>query len=519
MYARRNIQFTRPTQTKHCVTQRNVVCVPPTKGYGISDALKQMLVDSVACGDSKIAAAVAANFNVIECIAGAGSCKTPDVQLIHLQVGLADFALDQARSLIDQVKVRGEANGQTHFRASGYRDAEAQKNSQGTSVFKSRANSTNSFTRTSAARESSLSTSRAQADGSFLNIGSDRSTRQQNASTTDSLKAKSVTEGTGDGCSTYQMARENTTNTQTGQNPNLVSASVAAVPRFKIEITPDNLLLVAAAGIHLVVAGPVLTSQALPVFKIGKSSCGSITPDAGSAPTGCGIIPPSVGYSARTSVQSSGNWSIGLPVVGVISSATGTGTQTSIHEKYEQVCTRGRGTVEGESKSCLRYVENTDGTSHGETHSLSSGGQNQAVSRQGDSLKTSASKLHAESAGSMDSCGESHSQAQRLAHGEAQNTGTSSSRGEHHSESETKFQSVAKSISEARYFNQIFKQLKQLRELLFKELMELEARKRASLGPVATCAKPRGISAPPMFWFVNSFVCGKHLTSACACRK
>ncbi len=163
MYARRNPQFTKPTATRHCTTQRNVVCVPPTNGYSISDALKQMLIESVACGDDKIAGLVTANFNVIECIAGVEKCKTPDVQLIHLQVGLADFALDQARNFIDQVKVRGESNGQTHFRGSGYRDAAASKQSQGTSVFKSRANSVNSFTRTSQARESSLSTSRAQA--------------------------------------------------------------------------------------------------------------------------------------------------------------------------------------------------------------------------------------------------------------------------------------------------------------------------------------------------------------------
>lgn len=517
--APRNSQFPKPTAHRSCNPIKVTIPVPATNGYSISDALKQMLIDSVACGDANIAALVAANFDVIECLSGAGSCKTPDVQLIHLQVGLADFALDQARNFVDRIKTRGSQNGETHFRGSGYRDAEASKASQGTSVFKSRANSINNFTRTSAARETSSSTSRAQSDGSFLNVGSDRSTRKQNSSTTAYDKAKSVTEGTGDGCSNYLMHRENKTDSQTGQNPGLIGPTVVAGPEAHVELTPDNILLSAVAGFGIIVAGPIVHTFMVPNFKIGTGTCGAV-PNLS-----YDVEPPlcnpkaSRGFGGRSMLKKTGNWSMSIPVVGTISSATGTERSTSIHEKFEQVCSRGFGKVEGESNSCIRYIENTDGTSKGETHMLATGEQQQAVQRSGTSTKTSASKLHAESTGSMDSCGESHSQAQRLAHGDAQNTGTSQSRSEFHDESNVKFQSVAKAITEARYFNQIFKQLAELRKLLFKEMTDLEARKRASLSPVSTCAKRRRLTAPPLFYFGNTLRCGRCLKGSCNCAK
>lgn len=473
------------------------------KSFAISETLRNMLVSSVACGDGKLAALIAENFSTIECLARLSGCATPDMQLIQLQVQLADFALDAARGLIDEVKVRGTGAGETHFRGNSYRDSQAKRQSQGTSFFKSRANSANNFARTSESHESSFSTARSQADGKFTNTGFDRSRRQQNATTESFDKAKVVGEGEGRGESHYLSTRNSSAKSQTKPNPDFMP------------ITPSPISM-----IETFQGATLATKRYIPVFSSlpTKPTCdpADLPPDA--SPDICQNLQPSVGAGFRSSYAINGSMSIS---VGPISLAAGFDKKRtqSEHFRTQHVCSAGSGSVVANSRSNISYKQEDSSESSGKTTTEASGFAQNNIGRNGDSLRTSTSKTHAESTGRMDSCGESHSSAQRLAHGEAQNTGESSGRSERHSESQIKFQSISNILTEARYFNQIFKQLAELRKLLWERLQTIEAKGRASLLPQHLCSPRRALTAPPLFWFTNGLKCSRCLvTGGCACR-
>lgn len=480
------------------------VAVPPNmpSSFAISETLRSMLISSVACGDEKLALLISESFPVIECMSRLSGCMTPDIQLIQLQVGLADFALDAARGFVDQVKVRGTGAGETHFRGTSYRDSTAKRQSQGTSFFKSRANSANNFARTSASRESSFSTARSQADGQFTNTGHDRSRRQQNAETVSFDKAKVVGEGEGQGQSTYLSTRTSRARSQTKPNPDftpIIPTPIAMTETFQ--------------------GATIATNRYVGVFTTAptKPTCdpADLPPDAD--PDICENLQPSVGAGFRSSYSINGSMSVS---VGPISLAAGfeKNRTASNHFRTQHVCSSGSGSVRATSSSSIKYRQDDDSESAGKTTTDASGFVQQDVRRTGNSERTSTSKTHAESTGRMDSCGESHSSAQRKAHGEAQNTGESQGRSERHAESEIKFQSVSNILTEARYFNQIFKQLADLRKLLWERLQTIEAKSRASLLSMHACAGRRTLTAPPLFWFTNAFTCARCLSSNCGCR-
>ncbi len=473
----------------------------PPSSFEISDTLKGMLISSVACGSGTIAAMVAANYTMIECLSRLDACSTPDILMIRLQVGLTDFALDAARGQIDNVKVRGQGSGETHFRGTSYRDAEASKQSQGTSTFRSRANSANNFARTSESHESSFSNSRSQADGEFTNTGFDRSRTQQNAMTDSFDKAIVEGRGTGAGQSSYVSTRTSSAESKTDPNPNFTP------------IAPNAIDVTETFGIGQITApryDPIFSD--LPV----KPICApSVTPD-GEPVSICDNLRPSVGAGFRSSFSMNGSLTVGIGPVSLSITAS-KHLERSDHWRIQHVCSAGNGRVNAVSSSSITYQQDDAMTSSGNTKTEAAGFNQHDIGRRGDSLRTSTAALHAESSGRMDSCGESHSNSQRQAHGEAQNTGQSFSRMERHSESDIKFQSISKTITEARYFNQIFRQLLELRKLLWERLVFLEARTRASKGSSFSCAGQRTLTAPPLFWFANAFTCMRCLKGNCHC--
>lgn len=480
-------------------------CKPPffvsVPEISISDRLKDMLISSVACGDEILAGKITQNFTIIQCLARLDSCSTQDVQLLRIQVALAEFAMDAARGQIDQIKVRADGTGETHFKGTNYKDAEAMKRSQGTSVFTSRANSQNNFARTSKAREFSLSTSRASADGEFQNTGTDRSRRQQNNTTTTFDKAKTVGEGEGKGSSGSLSERSSYARTGTAPNPSPVAYGVIPTPGFLLTVVP----LVTYPTLEYKTIGLVPTEPFDPF-------CAPDDLDPNDPPDElCEDIRPSVGAGFRSTFRGNHSFTVGIaiPLVGGVSLSAGydLSWSNSSHFRNQMVCSIGGGKVEAGSHASINYFQNDDTTTSGETHTQGTGFDQRNVARNGTSLRTSTSRLHATSTGSMDSCGESHSFSRRKAHGEAQNTGESSSMMERHGETRTVFQSISKLIAEARYFNQIFKQLADLRRLLWEDLLRVEMRARASRPVMSSCARPRVLTAPPLFWFSNALTC------------
>lgn len=467
------------------------------EGFEISDSLKDILVASVACGDTALEGMLRDNFDTIACISGVEACFKPNILLVRLQVGLTDYALDAARNLIDEFSSRGNGAGESHFRGSSYRDSEAQKQSQGTSFFKSRGNSFNNFTRTSESHESSFSTSRAQADGQFRNDGTDASYRQQNSTVVsfDDADVKGV--GRGDGTSTYNSTRTSSASTRTSPNPSI--PTIAPIP------TPKLIFNIALPGAGIKYVAGNLFNPLPPV-------CGPSNADPDQAPTSCGAgLRPSVGAGFKSvwTGNATTNVTIPIPFVGVAHLGFNFSLMEteSEHFRVQHVCSSGHSTVNAASTSNIQYQQQDDMVSNGETHLSGVGRDTHNIVRAGTSTRTSTSKLHAESTGRMDSCGESHSFSTRQAHGEAQNTGQSTSRSEGHSESENQFINRSKTISTSRYFNQIFKQLRQLRDILWTRLLSEEAGQRARNGPIASCAPKRQLTTQPLFWYANNMVC------------
>lgn len=501
-----------PTQTVTCPTSRTVAPVYPD-GFQISDGLKNLLIASVACGDDALDGMLRDNFEVISCIAGVESCVLPNLSLIRLQVGLADYALDAARNLVDQFVSRGDGFGEAHFRGSSYRDAEAAKQSQGTSKFRSRGNSYNNFERTSESHESSFSTSRAQADGTFRNEGTDTSYRQQNSTVASFDDADVKGTGAGNGHSSYFSTRNSSASSRTAPNPRISPPAPFKFP--KITIINVGTVPVPLFGTQW------FAVDVNPEPDHGAPICSNSTANPDVAPTACNDIRPSIGQGFKSVWNGNATATLGIsiPFVGSVSLTYGfSNTETiSAHYRQQMVCSVGRSTVDAVSASDITYEQRDEMKAIGETHLSAVGRDIHAIQRAGNSLRTSTSKLHAESTGRMDSCGESHSFSTRQAHGEAQNTGQSTSRSEGHSESENKFINRSKTIATARYFNQVFKQLKQLRDLLWTRLLDEEARVRVRKGPLADCAPRRGLTTKPLFWYANNMVCGRCFNSNCKC--
>lgn len=480
--------------------------------FELSETLKGMLISSAACGDAELAASIAEHYDTIVCLSGAGLCVTPDIRMLEIQIGLTDHAIDKARGLIDRVTTRGDGSGESHYRGTNYSDSEASKRSGGVSTFTSRSSSANNFTRTSKSRETSSSTSRAESNGFFQNVGLDRSRRQQNSESRSFDKATSTGDGGGSGSSTHTSNRTSTAATRTAPNP-----------RFSNSIIPAPVpTLVSASGINT----PGLASQiiqkwaALNNINLNIPTCDPSVPNSEAVPTVCGNLTPSVGSGFRSTFNASGSLSVGIasPFGSLVLATSWSSTsQSSNHFRAQHVCSAGSGKSAGRSTSRLNYSQNDGASSDGETTVLQIGYDQRDVKREGTSTRSSTSKLHAESAGSMDSCGESHSSSARKAHGEAANSGESMSRSEGHSENQINFKSIAKTIAEARYFNQVFKQLVELREILWERMLDLRDRARASRSPVSSCAPTRRLTKPPLFWFSNAWACSRCLTPKCNC--
>ena len=173
------------------------------------------------------------------------------------------------------------------------------------------------------------------------------------------------------------------------------------------------------------------------------------------------------------------------------------------------------GATDATSTSSLNYRQEDTQQSEGETHTKASGKDVKDIYRTGKSKRTSTSKLHAESTGRMDSCADSSSSSERKAKGESQNTGASRARSESHSEHRVTFRSISKIITESRRYNQIFRQLAELRNILWNEMERIEGKQRASRGPVHSCGQQRKLTAPPLFWFSYSAKGAWERTNGC----
>lgn len=489
--------FTPPVNTNAC--QQNNFALN-LGGFVISDALKSMLVSSVACGDETLAQRVNENFWTIACLARVEACSTPDVTMIRLQQGLAEFAMDAARGQIDKIKTIGAGDGESHFMGHDYRDTESFRESQGTQTFRSRASSRNRFDRTSASTETSFSTSRAQSDGEYNNDGTDKSKRQQNAFTESYDKATATGEGEGSGKSFYLSNRRASSSAKTFPNPSLDNITVST------EAQNEQFLYVNAT-----VQAYVPQRGAIPT----PPDCSPTAIDPDNPPTQCEALKPSTGATVRTQYRGTGSFSVGIP--GVIT--LGAGWERSWSEAFgyrlQHQCSVSSGATDATSTSSLNYRQEDTQQSEGETHTKASGKDVKDIYRTGKSKRTSTSKLHAESTGRMDSCADSSSSSERKAKGESQNTGASRARSESHSEHKVTFRSISKIITESRRYNQIFRQLAELRNILWNEMERIEGKQRASRGPVHSCGQQRKLTAPPLFWFSYSAKGAWERTNGC----
>lgn len=497
-----------------------------TTTIGNNQIVREMLLTSVSCGDPDLLKLLEDNIDTILLINQ--SCHE-EIYYLKAQLSMIDMAMVFTRNKVDESRTRAQSKGFDQYRSKFENEAKAQRTSQSRTCAFADATSFQQFDRDSVNRMRSESDMESNAEGSTQTTQWDRSIQSASGYSVIADYASSSSDGEGDGSSVdvqinsgksySKSSREfgpDTNDRQVGNyipdlpSPQEVLDTIGGALKWVWDLAGDAVTEAwHSDGVQELETGsinqfntPLFNDQINDSYnhQFVETSVQSAHPwlgcccnTDGNPDTNCPPDPtlgendqsficeydyinpfPSYGrgYNAKY------NLSFGVPTIGVMRVDWGVGEQFRQSHTMTQGCTRGTG--EGSTRNIYEQTDFSE--SKGDTDTRDESQTTRDVHRIGDSERDSRSDTTAGAASTGDAHSESHTGSDRTSHSErrAANQGTAWSKGRGRGDGLTT--SDNKTTTEVRHWSQIFKNLIEMYNRIFEQIMSYDKIRSLSIG-------------------------------------
>lgn len=425
--------------------------------------LHESLVTSIACGDNKLYSLLTENVNQIWCMTGA--CST-DLQYLRTQLGLIELGQAFTRNMIDTAQSRMSMSAQDKFDGSNYKDAQAQRTSQGTSCAWSKATNFRQFQRDSEQHARAQSDSHSDTVGASSSYMYDRSQQAAGGWANSYDFANSISNSNGEGQSSSCTTKTSASKEGTPARP--VVSSTAPGPA-SVDISWAVWFSIPFLGVDVQYPSSVTFQSNVGPGVIYPAEAPGVCSD----PDSCDPI-DSFGGS------SNGTWSVSIPVpfAGALVFSFSDGKSA----RRQFTCSKGNSSVDGIGTSHSELKATSKSESHGETKTHDESETTHDRHKTASAQRDSEAGLHAGSSDTMRAHGESHSGSDSASHSEGQNSGQGTAWSKDHAESLGVGHSQQDSTAQTRYWSQIFKSLSDMWARVWDEIKVAERLGMASMG-------------------------------------
>lgn len=495
--------------------------------------IREMLLTSVSCGDQDLLQLLEGNIDTILLLNH--SCHD-EIDYLKAQLSLLDLAMIYSRNRVDEARTRAQSTGFDQYRAKYENEAKAQRTSQNRSCAFSDATSFQQFQRDSVNRMRSQSDMESGSTGQTQTTRWDRSTQSASGYSVVADYASSSSTGEGRGSSSDIQINSGKSYSKTSREFGPDMGDLETYPDFLPDLpSPQSVLsgvgntlawawngisdaVVEAAwgtdgyNILEIEAGNFYVSDLFRTLFVGDPIVTSFTSQSpagvedwpllgcccntdGNPDTDCpedifynclyDAVNPLPSYGRGYSVKY--NVSVGIPYIGVLRVDWASGDQFRQSHTMTQGCTRATG--EGSTNN---IYEQTDlSQSEGSTETYDESQTTRDMHTIGDSRRDSRSDTTAGSATTGDAHSESHTGSDRAGHSErrSSNQGTAWSKGRGRGEGLST--SDSKSTTEVRHWSQIFKNLLEMYNRVFDQIMTFDRIRSLSIpmsiGLIETC--------------------------------
>lgn len=491
-----------------------------------NDILKEMLLTSVSCGDPDLLKLLEDNIDAILILNHGCHAET---DYLRAQLSMIDMAMLYSRNRVDEARTRAHSQGFDQYRADYQTEAKAQRASQMRSCAFADATSFQQFQRDSVNRMRSRSDMESNATGNTQTTRWDRSTQSASGYSVIADYASSSSDGEGRGSSVDTMINSGRSYSKTSREfgPNRNDLETGTI---SVNLPSVNDIMNSVDGALSWVWGSVSgavtetwdtdgTSQLKtggfnspnvdgnavfndtiddtyhhqlvenvtdePFLGCCCNVDGNPLTDCPDDPTIPGPEPFLCNYDSVDPFPSYGrgfnvkyNLSIGIPYIGALRVDWGIGAQFRQSHTMTQGCTR----TTGEGSTSNIYEQTDLSESDGSTDTRDESQTTRDIHTIGDSYRDSRSDTTAGSATTGDAHSESHTGSDRASHSErrASNQGTAWSKGRGQGDGLTT--SDSKTTVEVRHWSQIFKNLLEMYNRIFDQIMTFDKIRAASIG-------------------------------------
>jgi hypothetical protein len=452
--------------------------------------LKEMLIESVACGDSALYDVIAGEIDFIWQMNACRNCGD-DLKYLYAQLAAVELAQGAVRNRVDTSTSRGTSSGEDTFDQSSYRDSKSQRTQEGTRCSWARATSFQRFSRDSRADDYSRSESQSATDGYSWQQSYDRSRQRSDSVANATSTGRSATDGASSGYRRSDVTRTSDASSGTPSYQPNASLSTGQIIFQPLTLSVPVLFTIPLGAFGTLNVGGFTVT--IPYADVTSTNgAGFVNPGPSGSPCNDQQDPPNCRPlpSLSRGFQDNFEVTITLPFLG------STTVTWSNGEDYTQslICASSRTSGTSDSVSHSESQQTDTDRRRAESSGLDTGSQQRDAHMRAEGYRNTDSSTIAFARGTAVSNGESHNGNDRKAKAHDRSFGQGTADSVNHMEalgtSRTESQSTSASIAAS----QLFAALADLWRRIMNDIQIAEKIAAASIGAASgkmkACATP-----------------------------